>query len=191
MKGAEKTHGGHFRELLQLVYNHHLAIPDINAADEETETVCNEGRVKVGEYGHCHEVFQGRQADGFVQGYLERPRNASQVQHGRLVVRPQLQSGRCATHLMSKSGQWTDCRSPEVIDINDKWMDCRLPEVIDVNDKRTGKLEHHGLQERYDVASGQPGLMQPYIPIDGLDDSGSLGAISESRSDNPESRSNT
>ena len=58
MKGAEKTHGGHCRELLQLVYNHHLAIPDIHATDEKIETICNEGRVKVGEYWHCHEVFQ-------------------------------------------------------------------------------------------------------------------------------------
>ena len=78
-----------------------------------------------------------------------------------------------------------------MIDINDKCTDRRLPEMIDINDKRTGKLEHHGLQERHDVASGPPGLMQSYIPIDGLDGSGFLGGISESRSDNSESRSNT
>ena len=58
MKGTEKTYGGHCRRPPQLVYNHHFAIPGINATDEETETIYNEGRVKVGEYGHCHEVFQ-------------------------------------------------------------------------------------------------------------------------------------
>ena len=52
IEGAEKTHGGHCREFLQPLDNHHLAIADINTTDEYTKTIRNEGGVKVGEYRH-------------------------------------------------------------------------------------------------------------------------------------------
>jgi hypothetical protein len=41
---------------------------------------------EVTECHHCREVFQGGQADSFVQGRLEHPRNASQVQRNCLLV---------------------------------------------------------------------------------------------------------
>ena len=76
VEGTEKTHGGHCRELLRFVCDHHLATPDIDAASEDTETSCNEGGVELGER-HRDKIFQCRQADGFVQGRLEQARKAS------------------------------------------------------------------------------------------------------------------
>ena len=37
--------------------DHHLATPDIDTASEDTETSCNEFRVKLGKR-HCDKVFQ-------------------------------------------------------------------------------------------------------------------------------------
>ena len=76
VEGTEKARGGHCRELLRSVRDHHLATPDIDTASEDTETSCNEGRVRLGER-HRDKAFQCRQADGFVQGRLEQPRKAS------------------------------------------------------------------------------------------------------------------
>ena len=57
IEGTEKTRGGHHRELLRLMYDYHFAIADVNATNEDIETICNKVGIKVCEYRHRHEVF--------------------------------------------------------------------------------------------------------------------------------------
>ena len=68
------------------------------------------------------------------------------------------------------------------MDKSDQWTDCRLPKVIEVNDKRTGEPENHPDQEGYSVASGPPWVIQPHKPTDGPDGFGFPGDASEGRS---------
>ena len=59
IKGTEKTRGRHRSKLLQPLDNHHLAIPNTDTADEDTETTNNEGGIKANEFHNRCEVFQG------------------------------------------------------------------------------------------------------------------------------------
>ena len=59
IKGTEKTRGRHRSELLQPLDNHHLAIPDTNTADEDIETIYDEGGIEANECRNRCEVFQG------------------------------------------------------------------------------------------------------------------------------------
>ena len=50
VEGAEETTGRHRRELLKPLQNEHLVIADVDATDEDAETIYNEGRVKVAQF---------------------------------------------------------------------------------------------------------------------------------------------
>ena len=73
MKGTEKTHSGHLRKLFQPLCNNHLMIVNVNATDEDIKTICDKGGIEVDLCCHHRKVFQGWQADGFIQGRLEHP----------------------------------------------------------------------------------------------------------------------
>ena len=77
VEGPEETPGGDRRELLQSFYSKDLVIDDMDATDEDVETIYYEVWVEVREFWHRHEVLERRQADGFFQRRLEGPRNAS------------------------------------------------------------------------------------------------------------------
>ena len=78
-KGMQERSCGHGRKLFQPLHNHHLVVTDADTANKHIETIDDESRVHACEIGRCREVFGSRQVDGFVQGYLECPRNASKI----------------------------------------------------------------------------------------------------------------
>ena len=59
IKGTEKTLGRHRSELVQPLDNHHLAIPDTNTADEDTETIYDKGGIEANKCRNHRKVFQG------------------------------------------------------------------------------------------------------------------------------------
>ena len=81
MRGSvEKAQGGYRRKPLQPLDNHHPTITDVDTADEDIETVGDEGGVEVG--GHRDQwlkVFQGRQVNTFVQGCLHEMHRKSNM----------------------------------------------------------------------------------------------------------------
>ena len=79
VEGAEETSGGHRREVLEPLDNRYLAVADVDATDEDAETVYDEGGVEVAKLRHRHEEFEGVQVDSSVQGSLENPGDTSEI----------------------------------------------------------------------------------------------------------------
>ena len=87
IKDTHKRLEGCYRERLQPLHEHHLAIAYMDTSNENFETTCENGGVKVGEFHHLREVIQGRKLYGFAQGRLEHPRDTPQVQGDCVVMR--------------------------------------------------------------------------------------------------------
>ena len=58
-KGMEETPGRHRCELLQPLYDHHLAVADVDPPNEDVETIHDEGGIEVGKLRDRGKVFQG------------------------------------------------------------------------------------------------------------------------------------
>lgn len=86
---VEAAQGRCFCKLFRPLSDCHAAIDGFDTTDEDIKAVYNKGGVGVFQCLRC-EVVQGRQTDSSIQRYPERPRDAMQVQHSRLLLQPLL-----------------------------------------------------------------------------------------------------
>ena len=146
--------------------NHHLTSIDADAPNKEIETIYEEVGIGVGKLRDRDEVFEGRDAHKLIEGCLECPRNTSQVQCGRLLVKagrqggmePGIHSAKKVVDFNGKSGQRLDCNSGE---------------MIDISDERDGDHCNHDQQEGRNIAPGRPISVIPDLSCD----TGNVGGL--------------
>ena len=78
-KGTQETISSDQCELFQPLRDRQPAIGDVDAPDKYVETMENESGGKVSKVLYRHEVFEGQQMNGSVQGCLKDPRDTPQV----------------------------------------------------------------------------------------------------------------
>ena len=87
-EGVEETGSGRNGKLLEPSLYHHnpKETVDADAVDEDVEATGNKGWVEFSKFRCCCEVFESYEVDKFVQGCLEDPRDALQIQRNCALI---------------------------------------------------------------------------------------------------------